>query len=130
MPKVKCQERIYCFLNDSISCVNCIHNLNPEQIQRGRRIKDFCNVHKEKLANPNSPEFTLFNMGGKESNEYELHCKGLACKYYLPDLIDIGFVLNEGEYTPNEVEIEVSDIHAEGLSQVYTEYEKEQPSKE
>ena len=122
MPKVRCQERTYCILEDAINCIDCIHNLDPEQIHRGRRIKNFCNIHKEQLQNPNDSNFTLIMDKGEDSDEYKLHQKAISCRYYVPELMDIGFILNEGNYYPTEIDIEVSEVHAEGLNQVYNKF--------
>lgn len=81
--EVEIQERTFYIYKPFISCMNCQRNMNPEQRQYGRIVKNYCQFKKQDLPLPkNNRDLDELKTWNEE------HCKrAQACPMWLPSLI-------------------------------------------
>ena len=118
---IPCQKRTFVIYKPFINCQNCLRNLNPEQCQYGRRIKDYCQFFKKELPLPKKDatdeELLAWNRDNQE--------RAQKCDYWTPSSMHIAADLSDQSLDyevdgPENLSIEADSEYAAQLKILFT----------
>lgn len=108
------QERTFIIYKDFIKCANCIRNVDPEQMLRGRYNKDYCQFYKIRLKNAYNEDYDL-----KEDQE-----RAQKCPHWLPQSMSIAADLTYIKpIEPIEKPFSIEENHADRLNSLFSQGE-------